>query len=787
MYRTILYLLFCALAFFPNGVEPAALLRIDHRAPKPDEIGYRPPDGATVRLNPPSLIWLHDTRAGPYSVQWARAEDFSDAVTVHDVPFNTYTHHTPLAAGVYHWRYQFATKDGMNSNWGMIRTFTVPANAVEFPMPTRAQQRERVPKSHPRLFIRPEELPRLRALSQGQEAERFAALRAEADRLLAGEPTPEPQVKASLRDASTRAFWWPNREQTLKACQEAETLAFVYLMTGEKPYGEAARKWILHLASWDPDGPTNFNLNDEAAFPLLHRLPRAYDWAYDALTPAERERVQQVMRRRGRDAWQSPQLGYGVGHLHRPFNSHANRAWHKLGEAAIALYDEIPEAETWLDFAVNKFYAAYPVWSDDDGGWHEGVHYWASYMAKIVWWLHAAQSALGIDGLKKPFFAQVGDFPLYVAPPNAPNSGFGDLSYHRPSRGWGRFMEYFARAIGSRPEGASSHYWRWWMDRWDMTPAGGILGFLYHVALGPLPQPKPPSDLPPSKVFRGIGVASLHTTLLDSTDDVHLLFKSSPFGSQSHGHNPQNAFQLNAYGEELLTTCGYRDWHASPFHAEWCRSTMAHNGVLVSGEGQIKHTAAPGGRIVELRLERAFDYVVGDATAAYAGRLRRYHRHVAFVKPDLIVLYDDLLASEPAMFQFMLHALRPFSVDENNALLSVEQPNAGVAVRYLSPTPLTFRQWNGYEPKPEKAFPTQWHVEASTGEKRGDIGILTLIVPYRMGQRVEWSAERLESDTAIGARVERGGQAVVVAFRKGGVEGAASLAGWTFEGSIVVR
>ena len=35
--------------------------------------------------------------------------------------------------------------------------------------------------------------------------------------------------------------------------------------------------------------------------------------------------------------------------------------------------------------AVNKFYAAYPVWSDDDGGWHEGVSYWAGYMSKAVW------------------------------------------------------------------------------------------------------------------------------------------------------------------------------------------------------------------------------------------------------------------------------------------------------------------------------------------------------------------------------------------------------------------
>ncbi len=167
-------------------------------------------------------------------------------------------------------------------------------------------------------------------------------------------------------------------------------------------------------------------------------MPRAYDWAYDALTPDDRDKVRQAMRRRALDAWESGEVGRGVGHLNRPFASHGNRTFHKLGECAIAFLGEIPEAETWLDYAVNKFYAAYPVWCDDDGGWHEGAAYWAGYMGKIVWWLQAVQSALQIDGLKKPFFTQVGDFPLYVAPPGSPNMGFGDLVPSHSIRGRGR-------------------------------------------------------------------------------------------------------------------------------------------------------------------------------------------------------------------------------------------------------------------------------------------------------------------------------------------------------------
>jgi hypothetical protein len=627
-------------------------------------------------------------------------------------------------------------------------------------------------------------------LARGQESARFAGLLAEAERHLAAGPTPEPAHLGSARDKDNKElikYWWPNREQTLKACQEAETLAFVYLMTGEPKYAEAARRWILHLAAWNPDGPTNFRLNCEAAKPLLYRLPRAYDWAYAALTPADRDQVRTVMRRRAQDAWESGEVAQGVGHLNNPFNSHGNRTWHKLGECGIAFLGEIPEAEVWLDYAVNKFYACYPVWADDDGGWHEGLSYWAGYLSKAVWWLHTAKVTLDIDGLRKPFFDQVGDFALYVAPPGTPNEGFGDLAHGRPSAGWGSFLEYFIRAKGSRPEGRPAGYWRWWGDQWSMRSQEGVLGFLYAASLPPLPAAKPPSDLPVSKVFRGIGVASLHSSLLDSRDDVHLLFKSSPFGTQSHGHNPHNSFQLNAFGEALLTTCVYRDLHGSPFHYQWAHSTRAHNALLVNGEGQIKHSPAPHGRIAEARLTPAWDYVAGEAAAAYGGRLSRYLRHVVFVKPDLVVICDEVAAVEPATCQFLLHALKPFEVDESASSLALELPKAGAVIKYLGPGRLVFRQWDGYEPKPDRQFPNQWHVEAGTTEKRKELSVFTIILPYRAGEKPGFQAERLESETAVGVRVTRRGQPTLVAFRKHEVQGESRLAGVTFNESVFVK
>ncbi|WCJ59674.1 DUF4962 domain-containing protein [Fontisphaera persica] len=777
----------------------SAELKVSNREPVPGEVGYRPANGSVSRLNPPSLIWLHEPAAVKYLVQWSTREDFQQADGAAGFVWNTYTHHTPWAPGKYYWRYAFVNKSGQTSSWSVVRSVTVPAEAKPFPMPTRAQQRERVPREHPRLFMRPEDLPRLRQLAlagrdaQGRlsaEAEEFARLRAAADKYIAAGPTPEPDKMGSALDkdnAELVKYWWPNREQTMRACQEAETIAFVHLITQEKKYAEAARRWIMHLAAWNPDGPTNFRTNCEAAKPLLYRLPRAYDWAYDALSPAERETVRKVMLRRVTDAWNSGEVAQGTGHLNRPYNSHGNRTWHKIGECAIAMLGELPEAETWLDYAVNKFYACYPVWADDDGGWHEGLSYWSGYMSKAVWWLQVAQSALKIDGLQKPFFDQVGDFALYVAPPFTPNSGFGDLSYRPPSSGVGGMMEYFIRAQAGRPEGRNAGYWHWWVEQHKMGREGGILGFLYRANLPPLPPARPPVDVPTSKIFHGIGVASLHTTLLDSREDIHFLFKSSPFGTQSHGHNPHNTFQLNAFGEELLMTCGYRDLHGSRFHYQWVHSTRAHNGVLVDGEGQIKHTPAPHGRIAAEKLTPAWDYLMGDATPAYGGRLTRAHRHVAFLKQGLIVLYDDLVAVKPATYQFMLHAAREFTVDAAQNTLRLEQPRAGVVVKYLPPMPLAFRQWDGYDPKPTRDFPNQWHVEAGTQAPLPALGMLTVMVPYRAGQAPVWTAARLESATAAGVRVTVAGKRYLVGFRKAGVPNAATLENVQFDEPVLVR
>lgn len=556
------------------------------RAPLPDEWGYRPADGSTVPLNPPSLTWVHEASAAAYNLEWSGEASFARPVEVRNLPWSAYTHHTPLKPGDWWWRYRIVRSDGTFSAWSRARRFTIPAGAVEFPQPALAQLRERIGGDHPRLFVRRGDLRRLNEWANAGGKAAFERIRERADALRSAEPTPEPPVRASARDPQTAQFWWSNRLQTVRALQEAEILAFAWLMTGKQEYGDTARRFTLRLAGWDPDGPTQWQLNCEAAKPMLFRLARAYDWAWPLFSEEERARIRAVLLRRANDAWASSEVRRGAGHLNQPYSSHGNRTWHKLAENAIATLGETPESDRFLEYAVTKFFAAYPVWSDDDGGWHEGLSYFAGYMSKAAWWVDFAQSALGIDSFKKPFFEHFGDYALYSAPPGSTEMGFGDLAHRPAGAGWA-FMHFFVRRTGNP-------YWTWWLDA-SKTPADPdepVLAFLWSAT--PQANAKSPRELTPSKVFHGTGVAVMNTDLESAARNIQVRFKSSPMGRWSHGHDPHNSFTLSAYGRSLLVNNVYRDLYGTPFHRDWVWSTQSQNAVLVDGHGQKSHSADLG-------------------------------------------------------------------------------------------------------------------------------------------------------------------------------------------------
>lgn len=650
---------------------------------------------------------------------------------VSDVEFNVHCPPKTFQPGTYTWRYRGVDSKGEKTNWSQARTFEVPRDAAEMPLPSREELLAQIPKSHPRLFVRPENIEHLRELAKGELGDQYRDLVDESERLLRRPPPSEepPTYPPGVKRLSEewREIWWGNRTYTIRALNGAATLAFTRLLGGKEEYGQLAKRILLDCAKWDPKGSTGYRYNDEAGMPYNYYFSRTCTFVYDLLSDEERGICQRVMKIRGDEMYNH----LCPRHLWQPYSSHSNRAWHFLGEVGIAFMGDVEGAEDWVWFAANVFFNVYPVWSDDDGGWHEGTSYWSSYLSRFTWWADVMREAMGIDAYDKPFFSKAGDYAMYLMPPNKLGGGFGDLTATREAEDNVPIMSTFAAQAGNP-------YWQWYVEQMGgPRSTGGYIGFIRGAL--PKVEAKPPTDLPASKLFRGTGQAYLNTTLLDADKDVQVVFKSSPFGTWSHGYESNNSFLLWAYGERLLIRTGRRDLYGSEHHRKWMWSTRSVNNITVDGMGQVPHSAGTNGEIVAFKTTPHIDIVVGEAGDCYrikAGGeerdlLDRYTRAIIFVKPDLIVVYDRLAAKAPSTFEYWLHAVNEMEArDQHNVHVKAE--NVACFIDFLTPAGLTFKQTNQYDPNPRPRIKLrEWHLTATRPEKKEAVEFVTLLRPYR--------------------------------------------------------
>jgi hypothetical protein len=468
------------------------------------------------------------------------------------------------------------------------------------------------------------------------------------------------------------------------------------------------------------------------------------------------------------------------GHLWRPYSSHSNRAWHFLGEVGIAFLGEVEGAEDWLDFAMRVFGAAYPVWSDADGGWHEGLAYWRSYLGRFTWWADVMRSAVGVDAYRVPFFARVGDFALYLQPPGTRGGGFGDLCGRLDSAGSAALVRLFAQQ-------ARNPHWQWYAEAHG--PAQLESDFVAFLrAAGTSTPGRAPAALPTSKLFEGTGLAVLNRTLLDAADNVELVFKSSPFGSQSHGYEAQNSFLLYAFGERLAIRSGRRDSYGSEHHKRWMWSTRSTNSITVSGHGQLEHSAQAVGRITDFHAGTEFDFVVGEAGGAYGGRLQRFTRSILFAKPDLIVICDRLRAPQPEVFEWWLHAEEPLEPLDERAYL-LRSGDARCSVRWVWPQDLHFEQTDRFDPPPRPRVPlVEHHLTASTTRPALEELFVTVLRPHRSADTSEIEARTELQGDGLHLEIDAAQGPLVVILRDG-VTGKPDVEAWraTPAGEVVSR
>jgi len=287
-------------------------------------------------------------------------------------------------------------------------------------------------------------------------------------------------------------------------------------------------------------------------------------------------------------------------------------------------------------------------------------------------------------------------------------------------------------------------------------------------------QPAKPENLSNDRLFRGIGWAAFHSDLAAPENDVHVMFKSSPYGSVSHAYADQNTFTIMKGGQALASVSGhYWPTYGAPFHAEYTRHTISKNAILVNGQGQIVRQRSASGEIVDFRSTDAFGYACGDAVPAYGGLLNRARRHILLIRPNVVVVVDDLEAPEAADYQWLFQTRQQFA-DMNEASQTFVSERGGhtMKVHLATPGGFSFHQTDDWPVEPTKGYedkmderggripPKHWHFTGSTREKTRARRIAAIMTIDENGVMPEAALER-EGDL-LKARVPMAGATAMV-------------------------
>jgi hypothetical protein len=701
-----------------------------------------PKEGVEIAVNPSSFVWSRLEGVAEYSIEFSQEKDLKNSIkqTVNDA--SIFIPSWLFTPGVWYWRVQTTLSGGISLS-SPISSFEVKEDLHQFIMPTLSELRGRIPSTHPRLFFLREDLPQLRGTTQGDHKLSWQRLERILEQNKGKEvlPDPAPYANGIWNAEDWRRIWADARV----ARDTMINYAFGYLITGEPDYLLEAKKWMIGVAGWNPAGSTSDQSNDEASRAILEGFGFAFDWLYEELTVQERAIVLESIVIRGAEIYDL--INNRIKMEINPYDSHG---WNKAGilaQTAVAIFGEAPLAEKWLNYCLSLLMGKWPAWGGSDGGWAEGVFYHSPYINRFIRPAQALEKATGIDLLKHLWFDNGAYFQLYSWLPGSSGIEFGD--------GWPS-NAVDGTAISNMQKLAQkkqNSYLQWYVN------AAGGLNPGVEVPESFLRQgevvAKPPIDLPQAHAFFDVGFAIMHRDMCNSLENAVFAFKSGPYGGMSHSHADQNSFNISAFGERLAIDSGYYDYYGSPHHYGWTRQTKAHNLILVNGDGQAERKAGTG-NILGFLTSKYYDYVSGEAGAAYEGRLDTFSRQIVYLRPDFYIIADELEGPNRASYDWLLHALNEMEVDAEQNAVKITQGKAALDVRFLEPSSLSFRQTDEFPASPDRILPNQWHLTATAIAPDTKQRFLVIMNPQKVGEKSDYSVENLSKNNALGLKLEQG-------------------------------
>lgn len=362
------------------------------------------------------------------------------------------------------------------------------------------------------------------------------------------------------------------------------------------------------------------------------------------------------------------------------------------------------EAREELKWAYELWLYRAPALSRTDGGTLEGDGYLGvhdNYLGVVPWLIYKLTGYNYINA--QPWYANHAKYLNYINPFGNAGNGYcdGDTG--------GATMPYTMEVLAHlSPE----NYWNLW--RFKIIPQKNYKSFASDLGKGDRAFAllslwkyiKTPdlSGLQPSKVlaehFRDVGEVGMHTDLGNERNNFQATMHSGPYGSSMHLHPCQNAFEVAYGGQDLFWKTGFYnggDWHNQLSY----KNSRAHNTIIANGMVQGFNWSSYGWMPRFVHGDK-ISYALGDASNAYndennykdpklkdangnfllVGKVpytaeygfgnpgvTKFRRHMVMLRPNYLLIYDELESKEPITWEFRLHSRRWMTQLDQNSLM----------------------------------------------------------------------------------------------------------------------
>lgn len=695
-------------------------------------IDASPVDGRAVAVNPPPLLWpVTSGRDVRYQVRLSQDGRFSEEATIEadGLRWAMFNPHEELAEGTWSWQYGTTRRPGEDVKWSEVFRFHVDGSARVSVMPPAAEMIRGVPRDHPRILVSPDKLDLLR--ERLEQTELLIGDVRSAEKLI-GRPAPGieaalPTRKGASRYETRNFAKWASKGYAARLLGQVKLLTLAHVATGDERFAsEAIRRGML-VAGFDPAGPTSRKVSDFADGSCMEAMALVYDCCYDLLDESQTKQLREAMIARA-----APWFARQMNDLEsRVFSAHIwQHILQQTTEVALALLGDVPEAEVWLSYVYELWLARVPLLGGDDGGWANGVNYFGTNFKTLLEMPILFERFTGADFFGHPWYSSTIYYQIYAWPPGSASDGFGDGAERQSSPSTSRAM--FLYFLGRRFQDSAA---LWYARRVagdrnldSLLPPMPLFDRVVRERGPDLPKPALPDDLPQARAFRDVGVVSMHKNLAATDANLMLAFRSSPFGSYNHMHSDQNSFNILYGGRRLFSGSGYYIAYGDEHFKNWYTHTRGHNSVLIDDRGQVRGPDGYGS-IARYLHGRQISYSTGDASNAYGDAgLTRFRRHVVFLRPGIVAVYDDLEADHAAEWSWLLHSPGEITANPRQQRLLAAVETARAQVDLFGTSSLRITVTDRFDPPALNwrnrtsggaviEYPNQWHATVVPAEK----------------------------------------------------------------------